>query len=82
MIEVRYRVYGPLRDIVRCDELALQVPPPCTGEAAFDVLADAFPPIRAWRPSLRLAVNLCYVPFEVALNEGDEISFLPPVSGG
>ncbi len=82
MIDVRLKIFGPLRDIIPCDEISLQVPPPATGEAAFEALALDYPALRRWRPSVRLAVNCCYVPFETPLSQGDELGFIPPVSGG
>ena len=82
MTRVRLRVFGPLKDIVRCEEMTLEIPPPGNGEAAFETLASSFPALRPWRASVRLAVNLCYVPFDAPLQGGDEISFIPPVSGG
>jgi len=82
MISVRLRLFGPLKDIARVDEISLQVPPPYTGDSAFEVLARTFPDLRQWRPSIRLAVNLSYVPFDTPLKGGDEIGFIPPVSGG
>jgi molybdopterin converting factor small subunit len=82
MISVRLRLFGPLRGIVRRDEISLRVPPPFSGHAAFETLSAEYPALRPWRSSVRLAVNLRYVSFEETLNEGDEISFIPPVSGG
>ena len=32
--------------------------------------------------SLRVSVNARYVPFGTALRDGDEVAFIPPVSGG
>ena len=74
--------FGPVRELVGAGSLTLEVDSPFTGDAAFEALAARFPALRAWRGSLRLAVNREYVPFERVLDAGDEISFLPPVSGG
>jgi molybdopterin converting factor small subunit len=74
--------FGPVRELVGAGTLPLDVDAPFTGEAAFELLAARYPGLRPWRGSLRLAVNREYVPFGVTLNAGDEISFLPPVSGG
>jgi molybdopterin converting factor subunit 1 len=82
MITVRVMVFGPLRDILGEPDITLEVPAQCTGEEAFEALASQHPQLRAWRKSLRLAVNLEYVPFATRLNDGDEVGFLPPVSGG
>lgn len=32
--------------------------------------------------SLRVSVNAAYVPWTTALADGDEVAFIPPVSGG
>lgn len=82
MISVRLKVFGPLRDVLHESELLLVVPPPYTGESAFRVLASRYPELDQWKPSLRLAVNLTYVSLDHSLQAGDEISFIPPVSGG
>ena len=74
--------FGPVREVVGTGILPLDVEAPFTGDAAFDALASRFPALLPWRGSLRLAVNREYVPFERVLDAGDEISFLPPVSGG
>lgn len=82
MIEVRVKIFGPLRDIVPQDEVVLKVPPPYNGEAAFDALASHHPRVRAWKASVRLAVNLEYADMQHRLRDGDEVVFIPPVSGG
>ncbi len=82
MPTVEVKFFGPLRDVVRTDCLRINVPSPSTGEAAFDALVSRFPDLNRWRSSLRLAVNLEYVPFSTVLRSSDEISLIPPVSGG
>jgi molybdopterin converting factor subunit 1 len=74
--------FGPVRDLVGSDTIPLDVEAPFTGDKAFEALAARFPALRLWRGSLRLAVNREYTSFERTLSAGDEISFLPPVSGG
>jgi molybdopterin converting factor small subunit len=74
--------FGPVRALIGTDVLPLGVDAPFTGDAAFEALAVRFPALRPWRGSLRLAVNREYTSFTRVLNAGDEISFLPPVSGG
>ena len=82
MINVEMKFYGPVRDIIKQDEFEFQVPAPYTGESAFEALVSLHPELRRWRTSLKLAVNLEYVPFDHPLRAGDEVSFIPPVSGG
>lgn len=82
MIRVNVRIFGPLRDLVKQDELTLDLPDVCTGEEAFERLVALSPDLKKWRESVRLAVNLEYVQFTHFLKAGDELSFVPPVSGG
>ena len=44
-------------------------------------LGQEFPPLAAISPAAA-AVNVKYVPLEAELRDGDEVAFLPPVSGG
>lgn len=82
MISVHVKFFGPLRDIVQHEELTVELPSASTGEAAFEKLSEAYPELRRWKQSVRLAVNLEYVRFAHGLETGDEVSFIPPVSGG
>ncbi len=82
MTSVTVKFFGPLRDIVQRDELALDLSGVCTGEEAFERLAEDFPGLLKWKASVRLALNLEYVQFSHDLKSGDEVSFIPPVSGG
>ena len=82
MISVHVKFFGPLRDIVQHDELTMELPDQSTGEAAFDKLASLYPEIGKWRQSVRLAVNLEYKQFVQDLHANDEVSFIPPISGG
>ena len=82
MISVSVKFFGPLRDLVKDDELMLELPDACTGDAAFEKLVVIYPGLRQWKQSVRLAVNLEYTQFSHELRTGDDMSFIPPVSGG
>ena len=82
MRRVRVLMFGPVRDIVGAAELALDVAEPYTGTAAFDALVAQYPALGPWRESVRLAVNCDYAPFDRTIETNDELSFIPPVSGG
>jgi molybdopterin converting factor subunit 1 len=82
MIDVKIKFFGPLRDIFERDELQIQVPSPHNGATAFEILSVMNPHIYKWKSSVRLAVNLEYTSFDHELKDGDEICFIPPVSGG
>ncbi len=82
MIEVSLKLFGPLRDVAGTNEMNLSVPAPQTGAAAFEALAVQHPQLKKWERVIRLAVNLEYVSFDRRLNNGDEVCFITPISGG
>jgi molybdopterin converting factor small subunit len=82
MNEVTVKLFGPLREIVGGDEVTLPMPVPCTGDSVFQILEGRYPGLQPWRSSVRLAVNLQYVEFHREIHAEDEVSFIPPVSGG
>jgi molybdopterin synthase catalytic subunit len=45
-------------------------------------LCELHPGLGQWRDSVRPALNLGYVDWETRVSPGDELAFLPPVSGG
>ena len=45
-------------------------------------MADRYPALRAHRPYVRPALGGAYASWDAALSDGDEVAFLPPVSGG
>jgi molybdopterin converting factor small subunit len=45
-------------------------------------LVTDFPELSAYEKSISCAVNADYSRFTAAVSDGDEIAFLPPVSGG
>ena len=75
-------MFGPLRDIIHSDEVQLDIPNPHNGETVFTLLARNAPQLQQWKSSVRVAVNLEYASFDRELHSGDEVSFIPPVSGG
>jgi len=79
---VRLRLFAALREAVGRPELELDLPEGATAETAWTRLAGMKPGLESRRPSLAASVNRRYAAFETPLREGDEIVFIPPVSGG
>ena len=69
------RLFAGLRDIAG-DELVRDVPEPAT------VDAREWPALAPYRDSVSCAVNAEYARFSDSVREGDEVAFMPPVSGG
>jgi len=79
---VKVRLFGSLRERAGRAELRLELAPGATAEAAWNALVASSPELASRRPSLGVAVNRVYADFETDLQEGDEVVFIPPVSGG
>ena len=81
-MKVRVRLFASLREAMGKDELELDLPEAATAEAAWLSLVEASPALAERRPGLLASINRRYAPFDSALAEGDEVVFIPPVSGG
>ena len=81
-MRVRVRLFGSLRERAGRAEESLELAPGATAEAAWRSLVDAFPELAPRRASLAVAVNRVYAGFGTELADGDEVVFIPPVSGG
>lgn len=76
------KLFASLREAVGSAQLQLELSEGATLESAFARLAEEHAGLAARRKSLAAAVNRRYAPFDTALADGDEIAFIPPVSGG
>ncbi len=81
-MRVKVRLFAALRETVGRPQLEVEVPDPATPELVWSSLVAGHPALARHRPSLAAAVNRGYARFDAALAEGDEVVFIPPVSGG
>jgi molybdopterin converting factor subunit 1 len=81
-MRVRVRLFASLREAVGRSEVELDLPDGATAEEAWQRLAREHTELASRRARLTAAVNRSYAPFETPLRDGDEIVFVPPVSGG
>jgi molybdopterin converting factor subunit 1 len=81
-MHVTVRFFAALREVVGRDSAALALPAGATPEDAFRTLCAEHPGLAARRAHLTVAVNRRYAAFDSTLREGDELVFIPPVSGG
>ena len=79
---VTIRLFARLREITGAAELTRELPEPATARSAWDALALEFPPLAAYGETISCAVNEEYARLSAPLGDGDEVAFLPPVSGG
>ena len=81
-MRVRVRLFASLREAVGQSEVELEMPDGATAEEAWQRLVRDHPGLGDRRPRLTAAINRSYATFETPLRDGDELVFVPPVSGG
>jgi molybdopterin converting factor subunit 1 len=81
-MRVTVRLFARLRDITGAAELAREVSPEATIGSVWRQLVNDFPELAPYERSISSAVNADYARMDRPLHDGDEVAFLPPVSGG
>ena len=74
--------FGQLKDIVHRAEDTLEADGPLSLEQVFERYAGEFPKLAGLWSSIVFARNQQFSEASTAVEDGDEIAFLPPVSGG
>ena len=81
-MRVTVRLFARLRDIAGASELARDIAAGATIGSVWRQLATEYPALGPYERSISSAVNADYARMDTLLRDGDEIAFLPPVSGG
>jgi molybdopterin converting factor subunit 1 len=81
-MRVTVRLFARLRDITGASELTRDLAPGATIGDLWRQLAGEFPELGQYERSISSAVNADYARMTQQLQAGDEVAFLPPVSGG
>ena len=81
-MRVRVRLFASLREAAGVAEAQVELPGGGHAEDAWAWLVGDFPALAPRRASLAVSVNRRYARFDTLLQEGDELVFIPPVSGG
>jgi molybdopterin converting factor subunit 1 len=74
--------FGRLRELSGLSEESAQVPDGATIADLFITYANRFPQLAGFRAALVASRNQEFAAWDTPLAAGDEIAFLPPVSGG
>jgi molybdopterin converting factor subunit 1 len=81
-MRVTVRLFARLKDLAGTAEMSRDVIPGATIATVWRDLAGEFPAIAAYERSMSAALNADYARMDAEVHDGDEIGFLPPVSGG
>jgi molybdopterin converting factor subunit 1 len=81
-VRVNVKLFARLRDIAGASELARDIRPGATIGSVWNDLARDFPELGQYERSISSALNADYARMDAAVRDGDEVAFLPPVSGG
>jgi molybdopterin converting factor subunit 1 len=74
--------FARLRDLAGVHEWSCNVGDRATVRDVWRALAEAHPGVHVMRDSLSCAVNADFATMDTPVAAGDEVAFLPPVSGG
>jgi len=79
---VKALFFGRLKEVAGVSEASLEIPKASTIEHLFALHAERIPELAKYRASLVASRNQEFAAWDTTLHSGDEIAFLPPVSGG
>ncbi|MEE3202558.1 MAG: molybdopterin converting factor subunit 1 [Acidobacteriota bacterium] len=75
-------LFARLRDIAGTTTLNRNLPDGSTTRFLWKTLVQDFPEFESYSEAISTAVNEEYSRMDSELSDGDEVAFLPPVSGG
>lgn len=81
-MRVRALMFASLRDIVGARSIEVELPDGATVENLSRHLGETFTALAERLKHVRVAVNDCMADTSRRLADGDEVAYLPPVSGG
>jgi molybdopterin converting factor subunit 1 len=81
-VRVTVKLFARLRDVAGTGEIVRDVPAGATVRSLWSELVAEFPEIASYERSISTAINADYAKMDQRLADGDEVAFLPPVSGG
>ncbi len=81
-MRVTIKLFARLRDLAGTGELIRDIPAPATVRSVWNQLTGEMPSLVEYESTMSVAVNAEYARMAADVHDGDEVAFLPPVSGG
>ena len=81
-MRVKVQLFARLREVAGRQEWTLDVPAGASVRDVWEAAAAAHPALGDFRRGVSCAVNAEFATWGLVVRDGDEVAFLPPVSGG
>ncbi|GAB4229132.1 MAG: MoaD/ThiS family protein [Stanieria sp.] len=81
-IQITVKLFAAYQEVYGVPELQLNFPLNTSVQEVLDFMVQEKPQLEQWRTITRFGVNLQFVEENTILQNGDEVVFIPPVSGG
>jgi molybdopterin converting factor subunit 1 len=81
-MRVTIRLFARLRDLAGAGELVREIPAGATIDGVWQALVADMPALKEYERTMSVALNADYSRMSTMVRDGDEVAFLPPVSGG
>lgn len=82
MISITLKLFAVYQDVLGCPDMTLTLPKGTTVQDLCDRICGQHPTLKQWQSLTRFGINLQFVAADTPLSDGDEVVFIPPVSGG
>jgi molybdopterin converting factor subunit 1 len=79
---IRVLLFATLRQQAGRSTVELILDEPASVAGCWERLCEQIPALASMKDTVRPALNRDYVPWEALAQPGDELAFIPPVSGG
>ncbi len=81
-ISITIKLFAAYQEAYGLGELQRSFPVQTSVVDVLNALLQERPELEKWRSLTRFGVNLQFVEADTRLQDGDEVVFIPPVSGG
>ena len=81
-MKINVLLFAALKDIAGKGQLEIEVDGKCSVQNLSKKLYELYPKVGSFDSSVRIALNQEFVEGDIELKDGDEVAYLPPVSGG
>lgn len=81
-ITITIKLFAAYQEAYGVSELVREFPSETSVGKVLENIISEHPELSQWREITRFGVNLQFVEPDTILQDGDEVVFIPPVSGG